>query len=305
MKIAYVARHGDHGNNDEQAIAHALTQLGHEVLPVHEADALAAPSLIPDADFLLFHKWTGASAKTRMPKVFWFFDQVAEQEDARGTKLEVWTAQRRAWMARTMEHVLVGFCTDGDWVAQDRTGKLAWLTQGFDERWAGKGRKEGPAPEIAFFGTATRNGVRRRRCLEFLRERYGDRLWVLNKEAQAPIHGQALADLCVSAKVIVAPDGPCTDRYWSNRVYLVTGLGGCLVHPVLDGLDDEYPDDELAVYHDYEGHEGSLSSWVDRLLENPYLNFDTRLAGHNATMQRHTYRHRCEALVEEVRRRLK
>ena len=70
MRIAYVARHGGHGNDDEGAVAYALTQLGHEVILVHEADALVAPSLIPEADFLLFHKWAGAGVETSMPKVF-------------------------------------------------------------------------------------------------------------------------------------------------------------------------------------------------------------------------------------------
>ena len=41
MKVAYVARHQPHGNDDEGAVAFALEQLGHEVLRIEEVEAMA------------------------------------------------------------------------------------------------------------------------------------------------------------------------------------------------------------------------------------------------------------------------
>lgn len=327
MKIAYVARHNGQGNDDEGAIGWALEQLGHYVVRFSEYDAYGLGGNLYAHDFVLFHKWAGAAVRVGCPKVFWHFDRVASDPDEQGTKLERWTADRRRWMARTMAdpELLCGFCTDGDWVAHHepkcnclipslegagqhsptcsifKPNKLVWLTQGFDERQAGKGRfRPELARDVVFFGTANENGQKRRRCLEALRERYGDRLWTLNKETRQPIHGRELADLCVSAKVIVAPDGPSTDRYWSNRVYLVTGLGGCLVHPICKELRGQYPVDDLPMYGNLE----ALFWWIDLLLSDARGQATVKERGHRRTMTKHTYRHRCEALVEEVRGRL-
>jgi hypothetical protein len=304
MRILYVAQHAPHGNSDEEAIGWALEQLGHEVVRVEERAAFAGLQQRTDVDFLLFHKWAGARVPAGCPKVFWFFDKVCEEEgDPEPSKLNNLCRVRRRWMEATLAdpELLCGFCTDGDWVREGPPGKLVWLSQGFDERWAGRGKRLAHLDrDVVFFGTASTNGERRRRCLAFLREAYGDRFWTLAKEDAAPVHGQRLADICVNAKVVVAPDGPSTDRYWSNRVYLVTGLGGCLVHPFCAGLTEQYAADDLPTFKALDG----LRLWVDALLADPELNREARGAAHRATMAANTYRHRCAKLVEEVERRL-
>jgi len=130
MKILYVARHGPQDNMDEDAIAYALQQLGHEVICIqerHGKDALGY-----QADFCLFHKWEDHATieQMKLPKVFWYFDLVRTDD----LELRQRTITREDWVNFATNQCDLGFLTDGDWVNQDKTGKLNWLTQGADER---------------------------------------------------------------------------------------------------------------------------------------------------------------------------
>jgi len=157
-RIGYVAKHDSGGNDDEGAIHHALTVLGHDVQRLREKKGYMARK-IPSVDFILFHKWHGPVALRGLttPKVFWYFDLV-EYPD---TTLESRNQTRREWMRSIIPHVDLGFCTDGDWVAKDTTSKLFWLPQGADSRMTGFGTPlEDHPPPILFTGIR-RGGIQR------------------------------------------------------------------------------------------------------------------------------------------------
>src|SRR5262245_30017975 len=125
MKILYIAKHNSGGNDDEGAISHALTSLGHDVMKVSETKARMIRNEKPD--FMLFRKWYDVNhlARFNFPKVFWYFDLV---ETAGDPSLEQRARTRRAWMGAIMPRVDLGFCTDGDWVNKN-PDKLVWLPQ--------------------------------------------------------------------------------------------------------------------------------------------------------------------------------
>lgn len=300
MHILYVGKHGATDNQDEDAITFALTKLGHNVKAVSQSEAV---TFIPHAikhfsfDFLLFNNgWVQAPIMarrygSRIPFVLWNFDMVSSSDKEWLSKSKL----RREWMNSLIRFITVGFCTDGDWVARDTSGKLFHLMQGADERFVGYGNPTKQMPDILFVGGSTL-GAKRKKCLSFLKSTYGDSFGMIG-DGPTRVHGRELADTLASTKITVAPDGPVTDLYWSNRVYLLLGLGGFLIHPYCQKLLDHYSPNELTYYNNHD----ELRILIDYYLSNPELREMKRKAGHAKTLESNLYRHRCEVLIEKAK----
>src|ERR1019366_2280786 len=112
-------------------------------------------------------------------------------------------------------------------------------------------------------------------------------------------HGRALADY-IAGKIVVAPDGPQTDHYWSNRVYQVLGFGGFLLHPRCVGLREQYDPYSLMTYRNWD----HLDEMLDDYQQLPHSCKLAAEMGHAVTLRHHLYRHRCEQLIAEVQRHL-
>lgn len=290
MRVIYIAKHHSGGNDEEGAIAHALTQLGHKVVCISEVGANVRP-LREKGDFLLFHKWRNLAAlqAIKMPKVFWFWDLVELPSDP---MLRHRDDARKNWMEAVVPNVDLGFLSDGDWVAQDKSGKLSVLRQGADERIAGKGLKHERAEfiDILFTGIRQGGGSSRHKFVDRMKSAYGSSF----QHVASGFHGKRLADLIANSRIVVAPDSPVTDRYWSNRIYLTLGFGGFLIHPYSEGLVDQYEGGkEVFYYRSFEG----LQELIGRCLADGALCERVAEAGYRRTMREHTYRHRCEKLV--------
>ena len=298
MKIVYVAKHGEHDNCDESAIAWALQQLGHEVVCVEERPMDPVDWKNLKADFLLFHKWCHPAALDclTIPAVKWDWDLV-ESHDPTIAHLD----HRRVKSVLPVEpYCLVCCYSDGDWVAKDTTGKRVQLMQGADERYAGYGTPYAGVAPILFTGRLNYHGAGRVQQIRALQERYGNRFQIVGEPPSTKVHGRRLADLFASTKVVVAPVTPSTNHYWSNRVYLTLGLGGYLIHPYCSDLVEQYPEDTLLMYR----NQKELYELIDKSLVNPSTMEFFRENSHRHTMNNHTYRHRCSDLINIVKERL-
>jgi Glycosyl transferases group 1 len=302
MRILFVAKHMSGDNDDEGAVAHALRELGHEVDCVQEQrwKRQGDPIERREADFCLFFKWPTVSelieTSKRMPCFFWYFDMV-EPVDGDHT-LHARSLTRIQWMLDVMPHVKLGFCTDGDWVAK-MGGNLRWLMQGFDERQKHllEHSKVSAAPQVMFAGMVN-HGQKRLQHIASLQEKYQDNFVIFgNRGPRGRIHGRTLAQAFAATKVVVAPDGPSTDRYWSNRVYLTTGLGGFLVHPYCAGLAEQYPEHILPMYEDRAMCEGM----IDAYLKDNFRREAVRRLQHEYTIAKHLYRHRVEEMLKQIK----
>lgn len=302
MRIAYVAKHDSGSNDDEGAVAHGLASLGHEVLKIQER--AGARALMHRPDFLLFHKWRNAEAvrRFRCPKVFWYFDLVSSGGDPTMAERD---KDRQAWMAEMTPTVDIGFCTDGDWVNADKTGKLVRLVQGADARITGRRRKSQVCPtcneawqgvDLLFTGTR-RGGQLRESFMIEMTAAYGPSFTWL----ESGTYREALADLIANSKIVLAPDGPMTDNYWSNRVYIVQGFGGFLMHPWCETLAPQYAEDREIVY--YRSRE-ELHDKIAYYLVRPKDREAMQQAALERTLAEHTYTHRCAELVKTVKERL-
>lgn len=308
MRITYVARHGQTGSNDDEgAITHALHELGHEVETVQEFRG--DWSSLVGGDLLLFHHWDNREALravTKCPKVFWYFDMVDHEDET----LRARCLHRKNWMAETVPLVDLGFCTDGDWALKGwknhdpeirNDDKLVWLPQGFNERLSTHVLDSRPTKDIDLLLTAGyyKCGRQRRKFIDEVRVRYGLQL----HHVTAGRYGPDLASLIGRSRIVLAPDAPGTDSYWSNRVYLTLGLGGFLLHPWSEGLIKQYePDRELTYYRSREGMYDLVKYFLQE--DKSELRDNVAANGKEQTLREHTYRHRIQYLLRVVRDRL-
>lgn len=295
MRILYVAKHDSGGNDDEGAITHALQELGHDVQRLREEMGHNGRKI--KADFCLFHKWCDVAAieQLDMPKVFWYFDLVDYPSD--------WTLgarciARKTWMQNIIPLVDLGFCTDGDWVANDDSGKLVWLTQGADGRIIGADKKPIVSPSKILLTAGKNGGTQRSSFVSQMVNTYKTALTYFPQG----VYREHLRSVIANSSLVIAPDSPITDRYWSNRVYVTLGFGACLLHPYASGLCDDYINGkEIEMYADRD----ILKSKITYILDKPYLAEERAAAGLERTKKEHTYRHRCQTLVETVKQRIK
>lgn len=304
MKIAYIANHGCGGNDDEGAIAHALEALGHEVVRLPERGFSIASAA--RCDLLLSHKWANnLPARVNRPWIFWYFDLVDWPDPTLRHRNET----RMRWMRENVGRAALGFCTDGDWVDRFNPmsgGKLVWLMQGADERVVGRDEPtSGKRMPIVFTGIKRGGGRGRIDFVNWMESRFGDRF----HHCERGIHRERLRGFLAHANVVVCPDSPVTDRYWSNRIYNAAGFGACVVHPHAKGLEDHYQHErEIICFPRGASAEdrANLESKLFYLLDpdnEPYR----RSLGEAAlrrTEAEHLYRHRLEVLLRIVRERL-
>lgn len=298
MKILYVANHGCGGNDDEGAIQYALGTLGHDVIVLNESNwgTERYVEASEGVDLCLFHKWSNMDALRimRCPKAFWYFDLVDSGDPTlRGRDLG-----RKTWMDYALPLVDFGFCTDGDWVASDRNqrgenSKLHWLPQGADERIVGRDRPGSLLTPILFTGIGQRGGAKRESWLAEMNQKWPRQF----KHITRGVYREQLRKEIAGSAIVVAPDGPVTDRYWSNRIYNALGFGAFLIHPYCEGLRFQYRDRvEVVYYRDRE----ELHDCIKLYLELDKSRREIATAGLILTEQEHLYRHRLEVLIETV-----
>lgn len=287
MKILYLAKHGSGGNDDEGAISHALTLLGHEVLCMTEDRGWHAHK--ERFDFLLCHHLREIAMlnEVKRPKIFWCFDRIDSGPDP---MLGGRNLQRIGWATEMSARCDLGFFTDGDWVQERGASNTHWLPQGFDERLSQYVDLDAPKNcDVLFTGISRNAGEKRRSFVELMERTYGNRF----DHIPRGVHGKKLAQAINGAKVIVAPDFPIGPCYCSNRLYLTAGLGGYLLHPQC----------EQAYVPTYLNQVDLLTA-INVALKSPAITREVAEKCRAETMAKHLYRHRCEKLVKIVKEKL-
>jgi hypothetical protein len=306
VRIAYVAKHGSGDNDDEGAVLDALRQLGHTVECFKEDHGV--PQSFPH-DFVLCHKWErfDLMQHVKAPIVFWFFDLISSDD----WNLTARSAERSAWLERMTARCSIGFLTDGDAVERSRTTsrKLHWLMQGADQRVLGRGdptvkvrtqnRHGVQAPtsgDILFCGSIIHGG-RRIEWVEDMRRVWGPRFVEIGHHPHHRVHGRELANLMANFKILACPDGPVTDRYWSNRVYQAGGFGACVVHPRCQLLLPHYREGLEMTFFKDRNEQHSRIKW---LLEKDIVREIIQTNVLQRTARDHTYLHRVRDLIQKV-----
>jgi hypothetical protein len=300
VKIIFIAKHGNGKCDDEGSIVYSLEQLGHEVYKVTETQANLSHVDGVHYDLCLFNHWDNLEAidRIKIPKVFWYFDLVAWPDPAVAPRCQT----RIRWMAEIIPRVDLGFCTDGDWVNKDKSGKLVRLTQGADPRTIGRGKQTLRNKfKILFTGMEKECGIGREKFVVEMRERYGYNFNHHEGRGGSGVYRYKLAHLIANTHIVVAPNAPVTDHYWSNRVYNALGYGAFLLHPYCETLDNQFMNGiHLETYRDMQ----ELHDLIEEYLHKPEEMKRISESAINYTKKNHTYINRCETLINTVQERL-
>lgn len=275
MRFAYLGSF-ENDWDTESYIARALEREHHTVYRMNEpdytVDRIEAECRIFQPDVFLFAKgrvkgeWEPSCeslrtvvdllrARNRKLKVAcWVFDLLAED----------FADDRWEWARKAAGLCNVFFTTDGHTAKQIKNAVV--LRQGIPddviERAPGQDSLVRPAwrKDVLFLGYAYRE---RAAIVGRLHAAYGDRFL----HVQDGVRGGELSELMASVKVVVAVDWPHYAGYWSNRIYVVTGHGGCFLAPIVEGMDDE----GWQSGRHYLGYrtEGGMFKGIDHLLAHP------------------------------------
>ena len=201
------------------------------------------------------------------------------------------------------------FSTDG---AHD----VEWSAAGVHHHWMPPGVSEfecGPGTprdewraDIGFLGSWRHyhgEHTHRRELVEWLRATYGDRVRFFPEPGEPGIRGGDLRDLIASVKVWVgdsclAPraDGGPMHSYVSDRVPEVTGRGGFLLHPQVDGV---FPEQWKLLTWPM-GDWDKLRDLIDRYVADDHARRAVAAANRSETLRRHTYSVRMKQVIEAV-----
>lgn len=281
MKIAYVANHGNRNSDDSEGhILHSLRKLGHEVTCVAQT---SSPSGVDGHDLVLFHHWYnvhwGYLERLKVPKVCWYFDKV-------------WNG-REKWVRELAAQGVRIFMTDGTWAKSSGLANVSVLRQGIGDRDPRPGQTDRHRwPQDVVFTGSTYG--ERESWVRGLKDRYKGRFGAITG-----VHNRELYDLCATVPIVAAPPHPSDDGYWSNRLYLVLGSGGFLVHPRLADLAIEYQDQVHFVGY---SSDAEMFERIDYYLAHPEERRRIAAAGFKRTHELFTFTHRCRELLKATPR---
>jgi hypothetical protein len=297
MRIVYSAWHRLDDQDEGGGVSYVLKQLGHEVVRVRQGGPLPK-----DGDMVLFHHGIPADLSDCLirPKCFWYFDLVDFPGDA---LIAARCQTRMGWQARALPLVDLGFLNDGDWVLNDKSGKLHTLHEGADERYVGRGLVDerytiDPQGDIVFVGSP-RGGMDRFRWYQEMSVHYGGRFTTIGWAEQNRVYQRALANALRRFKIAICPPAPVTDHYWSSRVYLMTAFGAFTMHAWADDLSREFEDGKEIVF--FKGHDdmfAKLDYYLDAARDGERERI--ALAGMKRAHLDHCYRNRVARMLEIV-----
>ena len=304
-------------HSTENEILDALRRLGHDVVPVQEQDNSGWRWLNDE----LIHEFTGQVDMIVWTSTISLNDQVDFSVQYRMLDLarrfnipavavhldRWWGLDREDQLQRPFFSCQYVYTADGG--HQDEFREMGinhfWMPPAVSERWCrpGEHRDEYDC-DVLFVGNWMDYGHRewkhRPELIEFLSRTYGDRFLALPRRNRPAIRGLELNDVYWSAKVVVGdsclvpkPDGSPMTHYCSDRVPETLGRGGVLVHPYVEGVQEQFCPWtwELGDWDD-------LRSCINGLLQSD--NAQRRLDSIEHTLERNTYTVRMGQVIDAV-----
>lgn len=224
MKIVY---YGNFKNpfSTETYISDALERQGVKVVRLNKYDQPFSKlkGECADADYLLVAKMNTPLPQVDCPVICWVFDlffDLPEPFDRPFNKQFHFKADKV-------------FSTDGGHDEEWEKHKVdhTCIRQGVDQK--GKYVLEPNYKyDTAFIGSISY--PYRSKLVNFIKRNKG----LLVQEGY---YADNLNRLLSEVKIVVGDSVP-SPKYWSNRVYEITGRGGFIIHPYVEGIKDEFPD---------------------------------------------------------------
>jgi hypothetical protein len=142
----------------------------------------------------------------------------------------------------------------------------------------------------------------RKMLIEHLQKRYRNSFQHWGADGRGIVRGESLNRIYATTKIVVG-DTLCPNfnypSYWSDRVYETIGRGGFIIHPKIEGLDEEFEDKKHLVFYDYQDFD-QLDSLINYYLKNDSERESIRIAGHELVKEKYTYTNRWKTILKEV-----
>lgn len=285
----------------ENYITYGFEQLGYAVMRVNEksvpnAKAVLGAALKYKVEFVMFSKGkfverdetVALLQKYNILTVGWIFDLFFTMPALFG----------RSRLTSAAFKADICCLTDGghktEWKSHNVNHRL--LRQGIHKPDAKLGKKR-PHEPIIFLGTYSY--AARMELIDWLKKTYGKDFAHYGKGGDRPeVRGMELNDLLASTKIVVGDSVP-SPNYWSNRIYEVTGRGGFLLHPSVEGLETEFKDGQHYIGYQH-GNFTELKKKIDYYLTHDQEREKIKMAGHNLTKTTYAYTNRCQQLIKYV-----
>lgn len=166
-------------------------------------------------------------------------------------------------------------------------------------------------PDVIFVGGGTPTGEGeqyghkewpyRGQLLKFLKDTYGNRYKKFGHPMKT-VRNEELNELYAATKVVVG-DSLCLNfnhpYYWSDRVYETLGRGGFIIHPYIQGMEEEFTNGETIVFYEYNNWD-QLKELIDKYLVDDEAREKIRRAGHEYVKNNATYNNRLTQMLETV-----
>jgi len=155
--------------------------------------------------------------------------------------------------------------------------------------------------DVVFVGSRSYHAewLYREKLISWLHATYGERFAHFGNGGRPTVRNQALNDVYAGAKVVVGDSlcvGFTAKKYWSDRVYETLGRGGFLIHPWIEGMEDEFTDGEHLLYYNFDDF-CQLKSTIDAALALPGVREAIRKRGQKRVRECCTYTHRLKQVL--------
>jgi hypothetical protein len=141
----------------------------------------------------------------------------------------------------------------------------------------------------------------RQELIDWLKNHYREAFELWGSEGLGSVRGDELNILYARAKIAVG-DSLCLPGhtyYWSDRVYECLGRGGFIIHPFIEGMQEEFTDKENIVFYEY-GNWEQLAELIYYYLNHEEERVAIRNAGHEFVKNHATYRHRLQQALDII-----
>lgn len=195
--------------------------IGRIIAKANQCDVFLFHALIPETNSLyiklMLERLVEMLGAMTCKKVLWFLDKIS------GNKMEVIIN-----LLPSVDHL---FVSDGTWKRRFTEEKLHVLHPAASEKIKSGKFKEDLKCDIAMIGSLYGDRFKQ---YEFLKAKFGDHFNFYDDK-----FGKDFANVCKSAKVVIVPQYPFDDFFWSDRVYNILASGGICIHPRTYGLTEE------------------------------------------------------------------
>lgn len=138
--------------------------------------------------------------------------------------------------------------------------------------------------------------------VDWLKNNYGERFEHWGSDGLGEVRGAELNRLCASSKVIVGDSlslNPEQGYYWSERIYDQIGRGAFMIHPWINGLEEEFTDGKHVVFYKF-GDFKDLKDKINYYLEHDEEREEIRRAGQKLVKDHCTYTHRLKDMLDAL-----